>query len=728
MDDKFLRRQFRIGLVCLFLCSCFVTAGHKEKLCELAKKGQLSDELILEYYQYALGNAKKQIPAPDEFWDWLSRNKQIERGLLVGLNPEYNPHVVTNLQELRKKFGTKVDRYPHLALAFSFVYGAAKGKTIRAPWMGWVSKNRPVPSCSESFAYYVNNKDKLLYPLNRLPWPLMSYVADNDVPLTERQWVLDRYKDRLLDTLSRLHVELEYIYGARAKKLVKMEGAPMSLPRLMSSGGVCSHQAYYASASLKCLGVPSVRLLERKHAFEGWVVGKEKLKVKVGAAYGNRKDGYFLCPLTRTKLKEYEFKLLVSSIDFSYDRYMKSKIACRVFDMLDANSKKDAMGLLEASIKANPYMTESWFLYAQACGDGIFPFESGWKLFDRAKGVFSDHPELACAIFRKVLTSRINNSDAISAAQNIKILNKFRDTVIWIRSKKRLDLALNVFEAQADYLLRTKGIGVVVDSSLAWFKQKKLLIRYQTDLFRYIHAMTLKSKDKEALEKLLSTEYRRRLLAVRKSSKKSYDGNYSCYAQVAKAYIGYLKKAGDGTGASAIRLKLDSLKDENPKLTDLRDVIRQGRTLGTTDEQVTDVRVTGAGHLVWRILYDLPKMTNVRLRMEHAAIGKEGAFCFTAWADKNGDGVPDTQIGISPEMMAENKGEWSDWEFVSDGKTVFVGTATKKKTPIHYQMGGQLEGYYGLSDRVFYSREFGQPPVSSIQPRYTNIRVEILGK
>jgi hypothetical protein len=42
-----------------------------------------------------------------------------------------------------------------------------------------------------------------------------------------------------------------------------------------------------------------------------------------------------------------------------------------------------------------------------------------------------------------------------------------------------------------------------------------------------------------------------------------------------------------------------------------------------------------------------------------------------------------------------------------------------------YQMGGDLEGCYGLSDRVFYSRVFGQPPVSSVHPRYTNMRVEI---
>jgi len=210
------------------------SVGHKEKLCELALKGQLSEELISEFYQYALANAKKQIPAPDEFWKWLAKNKELQRGLLVGLHPEYNSHVIEHLQELRSTFVSEVEQYPHLALSFAFVYGATKGETIRAPWMSWVAKSREVPSCSESFAYYINNQDKMLYSLNQLPWPLLLYVADNDVPLSERQWVLSRYAGRSIDGLGRLHTEPDYVKGARAKKRAKLAGAPMALPRIMS--------------------------------------------------------------------------------------------------------------------------------------------------------------------------------------------------------------------------------------------------------------------------------------------------------------------------------------------------------------------------------------------------------------------------------------------------------------------------------------------------------------
>ncbi len=742
MVKNTLTRQFHISLICLLLLSLLfhgvclgsassaATAGHTEnKLCELALKGQLSNELISEFYQYALNNAKEQIQAPDEFWDWLAKNKELQQGLLVGLHPDYNPHVVKNLQELRRAFGAKVEQYPQLALAFSFIYGAAKEDSIRRQGLSsWVGKNRDVPTCVESFGYYINNKDILLYPLNQLPWPLMLNVADNDVPLSERQWVLDRYKGRSLDSLGRLHSEPKYVKGAYAKKRKKLDGAPMSLPRIISDGGVCSQLSYYASRVLKCFGVPSVRLLERAHAFEGWVTGDEKLKVKVGAAYGGRKNGYFFCPLTRDKHYEYEFKLLVSAIDLSYDRYLKSIIACHVFKMLPDDSKKQAMGLLEAAIKTNPYVVEPWFEYAQACGEGVFTLETGWKLYGRARIDFPGHPELSCAILNILTTAQLKTAEVIGEDKYQQTKNKFNGTVLWLRKQNRVDLALDVFKTHADYLAGAKGANAAIDNSLAWLKLKKFKIDTQKRFFTHIYNIAVESKDDKAIEKLLRTEYRRRLLLTRNCSEKTYAQHYSSYAQVAKAYIAYYNKAGDQTKASQIYLELDKCSNENLNFGDLREVITQGRTLGAIEEQVTRIAPNVQGCYVWRILYNLPKGMNVRIRVKHAVAGKDGAFYLTAWSDNDGNGVPDTKIGISPLMTVKNKDEWSDWEFISAGKTVFVGMTMKTKASLYYQKKGDLEGYYGLSDRVFYSRVFDGKPQSSVQPRYVNIRVEILGK
>ncbi len=383
---------------------------------------------------------------------------------------------------------------------------------------------------------------------------------------------------------------------------------------------------------------------------------------------------------------------------------------------------------MEAAIKTNPYVVESWFEYAQACGEGVFTLDAGWKLYGRARFDVPGHPEISCAILNILTTAQLKTAEVIGEDQYQQARNNFNGTVLWLRKQKRVDLALDVFKTHANYLAGAKGVNAAIDNSLVWLKLKKFKIDTQKRFFTHIHNIAVESKDDEAIEKLLRTEYRRRLLLTRNCSEKTYAQHYSSYAQVAKAYIAYYNKAGDQTKASEIYLELDKSNNENNKLGDLREVITQGRTLGAIEEQVTRIVPNARGCYVWRILYNLPKGMNVRIRAKHAAAGKSGAFYLTAWSDNDGNGVPDTKIDISPLMTVKNKDEWSDWEFISAGNTVFVGMTMKTKASLYYQKKGDLEGYYGLSDRVFYSRVFDDKPQSSVQPRYVNIRVEILGK
>ncbi len=184
----------------------------------------------------------------------------------------------------------------------------------------------------------------------------------------------------------------------------------------------------------------------------------------------------------------------------------------------------------------------------------------------------------------------------------------------------------------------------------------------------------------------------------------------------------HYKNTEQPTKAFDIFLELDKYT-----LGDVREVLNEGRVLGAADEQVSKIISNFSGIRVWRILYDLPEGTRVRLSLKHAANGAKGGFRFTAWSDTDGNGVPDTKIGSSAEMTAE-KDQWSDWEFVSTNRAVFAGVEKERKTSFYYQMGGKLEGYFGLSNRAFYSGHPSDRPIHSTQPRYVNLRVELLGK
>ena len=242
-----------------------------QKVCEVASQGELSESLLMQFFIYAEHRARQTGQGSHDFWNWLTSCENIRRGMLAGLHPDYDPNVIACFSRLHAEHTPHVDRYPDLALAFAFVYGAAGNQSIRAPWITWTAKGRDVPSCDESFNYYMRNADKMLYPLDKLPWPLLLYIADNDIPIAERQWVLSHYHGRPLNTLKRIHDDPKYMEDAKIKKILNNPGYSMALPRILADGGVCSQQAYYASRVFKSLGVPAVRLLQTNHAYEAWL-------------------------------------------------------------------------------------------------------------------------------------------------------------------------------------------------------------------------------------------------------------------------------------------------------------------------------------------------------------------------------------------------------------------------------------------------------------------------
>ena len=157
-----------------------------------------------------------------------------------------------------------------------------------------------------------------------------------------------------------------------------------------------------------------------------------------------------------------------------------------------------------------------------------------------------------------------------------------------------------------------------------------------------------------------------------------------------------------------------------------------GFTFGTTDELVRKAgRPPRAKSRGWRILEPAIPGASYRVSVKHAAVGEIGAFCVAAWADTSGDGLADALIGNSELQQARNTNTWSSWEFSVDEKhkTVFVGmTWENPDTVLHYRRGDAPEGYMGLGETVYYAIQTGSLPRRKASPRFSNIRVNRIGK
>lgn len=149
---------------------------------------------------------------------------------------------------------------------------------------------------------------------------------------------------------------------------------------------------------------------------------------------------------------------------------------------------------------------------------------------------------------------------------------------------------------------------------------------------------------------------------------------------------------------------------------------------GITSQDVSKISDTGHNVQLWEVLPDFTKNGTYEVRIKHAVAGNKGSFFITAWADTNNDGIPDLEIGRSELKTATEDGAWSSWQFRSNFSRIFVGnTWNLSDEKVYYQNGGSVDGYTGLSNKVFYSRSFNGKPTQSTSPRFTNIKVKVLG-
>ncbi|MBM4018835.1 MAG: hypothetical protein FJ288_10980, partial [Planctomycetes bacterium] len=231
----------------------------QERLVAEAQKGRLTDPLLAQFKAFAAAVAHERLKAAglgDDFWNWLAANKDLRDPLLVALYPKYDPEVFRCLETLRAKFADQAAAYPHLAVAFALVYGRAAGKSVRGPEVYFVEKGRSVPSMEESFVWYLKNERSMKMPLRTTPWPLLVFVADNDLPLDERAWALGRYGAAQQGTWTKIYYDVPYDYSQVNQP--RESDRVWTLQTIQAVGGVCMHQAYYASRVLKCLGVPAM--------------------------------------------------------------------------------------------------------------------------------------------------------------------------------------------------------------------------------------------------------------------------------------------------------------------------------------------------------------------------------------------------------------------------------------------------------------------------------------
>ena len=427
----------------------------KQQLLAAAAEGKLTDDLINLFKTYALTRAKEKLAeeVPADFWTWVEAKRTIREGLLVALHPDYSPHVVKRLQDLREKFGEKLDARPHLALAFAVVFGRAGDGSPWGPASGYLRRDRKAPTMAQSFRYYLKFEKSMKFSLTKTPWPLLVYVADNETPLRERLWVLKTFRRAGKGVYYKVPYDWDKLRGNP-----DIGNRPRTLANIRKYGGICGDRAYFASRVYKSLGVPSMSVAGEGrrggHAWVAWVIPK-------GKSYDLYDEGRFDMdryytgttwdPVSRKKVLDRDVQLLSAAIGGSYERYLNARIGCHVYQMFERDERKGKTGLLKDSVEANPFVAQPWRLLADASVSGIITREEGEKVFDSIFKALAPYPDLTFEVLSKVLSPRLEaegEADKEEVDRNLRVLNRAFQLY---EKGKRPDLAVKLCLLQGNY-------------------------------------------------------------------------------------------------------------------------------------------------------------------------------------------------------------------------------------------------------------------------------------
>jgi hypothetical protein len=542
----------------------------KARLMAEAVKGKLTDPLLALFRESVMASARdKLVPSaiPEGFWNWVSTSKEFRGPILIDLfQTHYDPAVLKCLLALKTHFPEQVPAYAHLALAFAFVYGHAGAKSIRGPEVMFTDKERPVPSMEESFDYYLKNERAMRLPLKTTPWPLLVYVADNDVPLAERTWALQHYASLQPAGFAKIYYDVPYD-NAKINGPGMLGGKPATLLNILTCGGICMHQAYYASRVFKSMGVPAVydhgEGERGGHAWVAWV-GKEGQGV--GLLFSGRFDydryytGIVHDPINRFSILDRDLELEAVAMAKSYQGYLDAMAACQIGMMFPKDDAAKMIGLLDGATLRNPYCAVPWRLVAALVAEGVIPAAQGERMYDGMLKSFADYPDLTFWVLRKILTPRLK--PAVKPAdteitRNLKLL----DRAFQLYDKAaRPDLAVKLLALQGQYL---EGVGRRDDAlKLYTTASEKYASQHYGFLELYDRAVKLMEEDRK--QDLLL-----KYMAMMANAVPEFQSDFNrtnkltnpAFAYVVKTYATALRKAGKTADASQWEARLPKKKD-----------------------------------------------------------------------------------------------------------------------------------------------------------------------
>lgn len=353
------------------------------------------------YGELALERARAACGArvSPEFWEWLARTPKVREVVVWATAADPPPSVFVRLDRLRAHDPDEVEELPDLAVGFAFAWSAGDDDRPRRQWESWTQGRAPIPSMSESFAWYAQHRRRLASPVEGTCWQLLAYTALNDVPLEERAWVLERYRGKDVDELHGLFGEVPYVQGG-------LDGKARTLANMLEFGGVCTVNTQYHMAVMRTLGVPATFGGGPGHCWPCWIAHERGDPVFARVNDLGNADGVLGERGLAGHERESDLRLLARALDHGPERLRDAELCAAALRCLGADAPHSACAALARELDGNPYALQAWLTAARSVGAQRATSRTGVALLDRLSRSLGEYPRATLRVLRAAIPAQ----------------------------------------------------------------------------------------------------------------------------------------------------------------------------------------------------------------------------------------------------------------------------------------------------------------------------------
>jgi hypothetical protein len=346
---------------------------------------------------------------PSGLAEYLKVNRDVGEVFVTAIDPRYDDigAAAKVFEELRLADERLLKKYVHLATALAVVYDtpdAVSTSRYHSLWAVTQKQFYALPKYREIWDYYTDPvfRSRFGFALDKLPWPLLVHLVDNDVNHADRKWALANYDGRSAET-GELYASVKYDNDKSAGKKSKLGTRAYTLPKLLKYGGVCIDQAHFASRVAKCLGIPAMKVIGggrfggKGHAWTGFLAlknGRPSLEFTERYFFEYYHTGDVFDPQTRTMTLDRYVAMEYAGVSLSYSKYNHSRLLVRMAEGIKLERPAEALELAQEALKLNPFNTWGWPLLMEFVKDGTLPKNEALAWADRMMTVLKDHPDM----------------------------------------------------------------------------------------------------------------------------------------------------------------------------------------------------------------------------------------------------------------------------------------------------------------------------------------------